>query len=76
VQIIHAQGVSVQQVRAAAIWSSHLSFWRYLRKHAADHQWQRLLNLVYGPLLIIAACVRLIAHSTKLIKRGFHAMVT
>jgi hypothetical protein len=76
VQIIHAQGVSVQQVRAAAIWSSHLSFWRYLRKHAADQQWQKLLNLVYGPLLIIAACVRLIAHSTKLIKRGFHVMVT
>jgi GT2 family glycosyltransferase len=72
VQIIHAQGVSVQQVRAAAIWSSHLSFWRYLRKHAAKHRWQKLLNLIYGPLLIMAAGVRLIAHWAKLIKRCFH----
>ncbi|MGH7594953.1 MAG: glycosyltransferase family 2 protein [bacterium] len=61
VQITHAQGVSVQQVRAAAIWSSHQSFWRYLRKH--ERNWrEKLLNWVCGPLLIIAACVRLIAH--------------
>jgi hypothetical protein len=61
VQIIHAQGVSVQQVRASAIWSSHLSFWRYLRKH--ERNWHgKLLNWIYGPLLIIAACVRLMGH--------------
>jgi GT2 family glycosyltransferase len=65
VQIIHAQGVSVQQVRAAAIWSSHISFWRYLRKHAGNHWWQNFLNLAYGPLLIIAASVRLISHWLK-----------
>ncbi len=75
VQIIHAQGVSVQQVRAAAIWSSHLSFWRYLRKHAADHWWQKFLNLLYGPLLIVAACVRLMANWLKLDKHGFDAAV-
>jgi GT2 family glycosyltransferase len=75
VQIIHAQGVSVRQVRAAAIWSSHLSFWRYLRQHAANHRWQKLLNLIYGPLLIIAACMRLMANWAKLAKRGFHVMV-
>jgi hypothetical protein len=75
VPIIHAQGVSVQQVRAAAILSSHISFWRYLRKHAAEHWWQKFLNLICGPLLIIAACVRLMANWVRLGKRGFHGMM-
>lgn len=74
VQIIHAQGVSVQQVRAAAIWSSHLSFWRYLRKH--ERNWhEKLLNWICGPLLIIAACVRLMTHCARLVKRSFYAMI-
>ncbi|MCI0691535.1 glycosyltransferase family 2 protein [candidate division KSB1 bacterium] len=74
VQIIHAQGVSVQQVRASAIWGSHLSFWRYLRKN--ERNWrEKSLNWICGPLLIVAACVRLMAHWAKLVKRGFHSMV-
>ncbi|MCG3119550.1 MAG: N-acetylglucosaminyl-diphospho-decaprenol L-rhamnosyltransferase [bacterium] len=57
VQIVHAQGISVRQVRAAAIWSSHLSFWRYLRKHENTRR-QKILNWIFGPLLAAAACVR------------------
>jgi GT2 family glycosyltransferase len=64
VQIIHAQGVSVKQVRAAAIWSSHLSFWRYLRKHE-NHWRDRLLNLIVGPLLVIAALIRMLPFLVK-----------
>jgi len=65
VQIIHAQGVSVRQVQAAAIWSSHLSFWRYLRKH--ENNWRgKLLNLIFGPWLVIAAIIRMIPSLLKL----------
>jgi GT2 family glycosyltransferase len=59
VRIIHAQGVSVKQVRAAAIWSSHLSFWRYLRKHKR-RWWEKLLNGLWGLLLLLAASLRVI----------------
>jgi len=66
VQIIHAQGVSVRQVRASAIWSSHLSFWRYLRKY--ENSWRdNLLNLISGPLLVVAATLRMISHLIKLL---------
>jgi GT2 family glycosyltransferase len=69
VRIIHAQGVSVRQVRAAAIWSSHVSFWRYLRKH--ENHWRgKLLNLISGPLLVIAALIRMIPSLVKPTKRA------
>jgi len=58
VQIVHAQGVSVRQVRAAAIWSSHVSFWRYLRKYK-NSWWENWVNLILGPLLLLAAGVRM-----------------
>lgn len=64
VQIIHVQGVSVQQVRAAAIWSSHVSFWRYLRKHE-NGCWKFFLNLLFGPLLMIAAMLRMVPYFIK-----------
>ncbi len=57
VQIIHAQGVSVQQVRAAAIWSSHLSFWRYFQKYKR-RWWEKLLNGLSGLLLLLTASIR------------------
>lgn len=64
VQIVHAQGVSVRQVRAAAIWSSHVSFWRYFRKH--ENGWrEKFLNLLFGPLLVIAAMLRMVPHFIK-----------
>jgi hypothetical protein len=69
VQIIHTQGVSVQQVRATAIWSSHLSFWRYLRKYESGWR-EKLLNWLCGPLLIIAACLRLMALWIKSAQRS------
>jgi GT2 family glycosyltransferase len=59
VQIVHAQGVSVRQVRAAAIWSSHVSCWRYLRKHENNRR-EHWLNLIFGPLLLLAAGARII----------------
>jgi GT2 family glycosyltransferase len=59
VQIIHVRGASVRQVRASAIWSSHVSFWRYLQKH--ERHWStKLLNLVFGLPLVLAALVRMI----------------
>lgn len=64
VQIIHAQGVSVRQVRAAAIWSSHVSFARYLRKHEAGWR-EKCLNLFFGPLLMVAALLRMAPHFLK-----------
>jgi len=64
VQIIHAQGVSVRQVRAAAIWSSHVSFGRYLRKH--ENGWrEKFLNLIFAALLILAAIVRVISYLAR-----------
>ncbi|MDZ7291096.1 MAG: glycosyltransferase family 2 protein [candidate division KSB1 bacterium] len=69
VQIIHAQGVSVRQIRAAAIWSSHLSFWRYLRKYE-NTQWEKLLNWILGPLLVLAALIRILPDLTLRAKRA------
>jgi GT2 family glycosyltransferase len=58
VQIIHTQGASVRQVRATAIWSSHLSFLKYLRKH--ERGWgDRMLNWIFAPLLVVAAIFRM-----------------
>lgn len=61
VQIIHAQGVSVRQAQIAAIWSSHVSFWRYFRKHETGWR-KKFLNLLFGPLLVIAAMLRMMPH--------------
>jgi hypothetical protein len=69
VQIIHAQGVSVQQVRATAIWSSHLSFWRYLRKHESGRR-EKFLNWLCGPVLILAAMLRMISLAASSLKRA------
>ncbi len=59
--IWHAQGASVKRNKPRAIWSSHISFWRYFRK------WRRsfldeILSLIAGPFLFIAALVRIIWH--------------
>lgn len=37
----------------------HNSCWRYLRKHEKN-QWERWLNLIFGPLLLMAAGARMI----------------
>lgn len=57
----HARGASIKQNRPAAIWSSHLSFWRYFRK------WRRspadeVLHLLAAPLLMLAALLRMAWH--------------
>ena len=59
--IWHAQGASVKQSKPRAIWSSHVSFWRYFRKWrrtAADE----VLSLMAGPLLLGAALLRIAWH--------------
>jgi len=79
VQIIHAQGASVRQVRAAAIWSSHASFRRYLRKHEKNI-WEKILNWLCSPLLVFAALVRMIPYSIKrtyaVVKRKIQIAIT
>jgi hypothetical protein len=64
VQVIHTQGASVQQVRPSAIWSSHRSFWRYLRKYERSG-WERILNVILGGLLFGAAVVRIALYLIK-----------
>ncbi|MGH7494396.1 MAG: glycosyltransferase family 2 protein [bacterium] len=57
----HTRGASVNKNKPAAIWSSHVSFWRYFRK------WRRslldeILSHVVGLLLLLAACWRILWH--------------
>ncbi len=66
VQIIHTQGVSVRQVQAAAIWSSHVSFGRYFRKHETGWR-EKFLNMLFEPLLWATAFLRMIP---TYLKRG------
>ncbi len=61
VQIIHVRGASVRQVRASAIWSSHVSFWQYLWKHE-NSWWEKSLNMILGPLLLVAAGARMVSY--------------
>jgi len=57
----HAQGASVNRVKAMAIWSSHLSFWRYLRKWRKS--WlDEFLSLVAWPVLMGTAALRAAWH--------------
>jgi GT2 family glycosyltransferase len=56
--VYHEQGASVKQIRPRAIWSSHVSFWRYFRKWRAS--WgEEILSLVIGPVLVLAALLRI-----------------
>ncbi len=62
--IFHEQGASVKKVRPAAIWSSHVSFWRYFRKW--KNSWcDEILSQVIAPLLLLAALVRIAWHYVK-----------
>jgi len=58
VNIIHHKGRSVYQNRVPLIWSSHISFYRYLKKYYPKGLWQ-ILNFLMGGLLILAAVVRI-----------------
>lgn len=53
-KVIHYKGASIYQKRPAMIWNSHISFYRYLKKHRPNP----LLNTVLGLLLIITAIFR------------------
>lgn len=53
--VVHRQGVSVFKSRATMIWSSHLSFYRYFKKHERD---LKLLNELIGVILILSAFLR------------------
>lgn len=70
VKVIHHQGVSVHQRRPAMIWSSHRSFFDYLRKyHRGWHG--RLLNFGAGVALLGAAVCRIAGHYLILWGREF-----
>lgn len=56
--IYHEQGVSVKKVRARAIWSSHVSFWRYFRKWRASW-WDEILSVLVALPLFFAALLRI-----------------
>ncbi len=56
--VYHAQGASVKQARPRAIWSSHISFWRYFRKWRVSW-WDEIFSLVIGPVLVLAALLRI-----------------
>lgn len=62
--VLHEQGASVKKVRPAAIWSSHLSFWRYFRKWKASWR-DEVLSIVIAPLLLLAAFARIVWHYVK-----------
>ena len=53
-QVIHHKGSSVYQNRPSMIWSSHISFYRYLKKHHPNP----IINPLLGLLLIITAIFR------------------
>jgi GT2 family glycosyltransferase len=57
--VSHALGASVRRRKPAAIWSSHVSFWRYFRKGRSS-LWDELLSVAAGPLLLLAACWRIL----------------
>jgi hypothetical protein len=64
VEVIHAQGSSVRQLKLSAVWSSHVSFWQYLRKY--ENSWpEKILNLLFGFLLFIAAGGRIVYYFVK-----------
>lgn len=56
--IYHEQGASVKQTRAAAIWSSHVSFYRYFRKWRVTRR-DEILSLMIAPLLVLSAALRI-----------------
>lgn len=56
--IYHAQGASVKQVRPRAIWSSHVSFWRYFRKWRTTW-WDEILSVLIALPLFFAAVLRM-----------------
>lgn len=56
--VYHELGASVKKIRPRAIWSSHVSYWRYFRKWRSSW-WEEILSLVIGPLLVIAALLRI-----------------
>ncbi len=57
--IYHEQGASVKQVRPAAIWSSHISFWRYFRKWRTS-VWDEILSTLIALPLFFSALLRII----------------
>lgn len=57
VQIIHHKGRSVSQNKIPLVWSSHISFSIYFKKHYRGSKW-KLINLLTGILLMLSAAIR------------------
>jgi hypothetical protein len=64
-KVIHHRGASVFQKRAAMIWSSQRSFYRYFRKH---YPRRRLANLLIGWLLLFTAVPRMVIAAIRKVR--------
>lgn len=62
VKVFHALGASVKQVRPSALWSSHLSFWRYFWKYRRSRLEAAWLVLL-APLFLLTAALRIAGHA-------------
>lgn len=65
-KVIHSKGASVYQNRAAMIWNSHRSFYRYFQKYFQGGIYG-VMNFFVGLVLILTAIIRIILH-----KHGRH----
>lgn len=57
-KVIHKQGASVFRNRPSMIWTSHLSFYKYFRKHYGNKNYF-FINEILAGALILAALVRI-----------------
>lgn len=57
-KVVHRKGASVYRHRASMIWSSHRSFYDYWCKYASVRPRDRLLNMLLGAALWLAAVMR------------------
>lgn len=57
-RVMHQKGVSIYKRRAAMIWTSHISFYRYLKKYRA-HGLGFIVNGLFGVFMVILALVRI-----------------
>jgi GT2 family glycosyltransferase len=57
-KVVHQRGVSIHQRRPAMIWSSHESFYQYLRKYRASGRFF-LANEIVGIILGMVALIRI-----------------
>lgn len=58
-KVIHKKGASVFRNRPGMIWTSHLSFYKYFRKHSGDKNYF-FINEILAGVLVLSALVRMV----------------